>query len=89
MWLVAPILPVPFAMDLDVRPGKLLPDPAKAGVADHLQRPLPLGHLYLLLEKGVDAKGDHIGMLHGHARIQVRLWPDPVAGVLKHALDLG
>jgi len=73
-------------VDLNVFPGELLADPAESGIADHLQRPLPLGYLNLLLEKGVDAKGHDIGVVYRHANINLGLGPGQVAGVLGYSL---
>ncbi len=49
MRLVAAVLEIALAVDLDVLPGELLANPAEAGLADHPERPLALLWLHLLL----------------------------------------
>jgi hypothetical protein len=60
------VLEIPLAVDLDVGPGELLPDPTEARLGDHAHRPLPLLRLDLLLEEGVDAEGGILRVGHRH-----------------------
>jgi hypothetical protein len=62
--IVATVLEVAFAVDFDVFPGELLPDPVKAGVGDHLHGALPLLRFDFLLQEGVYPVGILPGVGH-------------------------
>ena len=51
-------------MDLDVLPGELLPDPAKARISDQLHGQTALVGIDFILQKGVHAKGVDAGVRH-------------------------
>ncbi|TKJ28895.1 MAG: hypothetical protein CEE40_10240 [Chloroflexi bacterium B3_Chlor] len=58
-----------FAFDLDVFPGKLLPDPLETGIPDQAQGPMDLPIIHLLLQKSVDSVGVHPGVSDGQVRL--------------------
>ncbi len=53
---------IPLAADLDIFPGKFLPDPMKTGLGDHFHRKLALGRVGFLFEESVDSKRIHVGI---------------------------
>ena len=85
---VAAVLEIAAPVNLDVLPGKLLPNPAKTGLRHQFKAARAFLRLDFLLKKDVDAVGRDLGVGDRCGRPRVGLQPRQVARQFDHAAQL-
>ena len=85
---VAPILEVAFAVNFDVLPGELLPQPVKACFSGHPHRLLALRRFHLFVQENVDAERIQLRVTHRRIRRQVQPATQQVGAEVGQRLEL-